>query len=379
MKTSISIIILLILTCCASTSNSRLTNFYFDESPNKISKSLLKSISASSQKYDLTIFYTSDDSRKIDNFLEGIKGAYFFQKSIGKNKKSIKFSKIIKNKNFCKSIKSLAGKKIIVHSEKLDSSSKKCLSKLNSDYYLVSLGEYQDLSGVTLINLKNQNYLSQLISYESFNLSNFIFISKDISELEKFNKNTEIGDKKISEDSFALIDGLKNFENQIASLFELSLSQKRKRDLQKEIGDEIRITPRARKDISSVIVSSSSDIANRIVPAFKYNLLFDIDIFNLPNHFDYWNPTSSVDDLNGTQGLEYPILLNKINLGSAKFKNYSSEEKIIYALGFDLINYISRGNGYFGLLGEYSSEENQIKIKPLKVSFKDGKISQKLN
>jgi hypothetical protein len=379
MKTSISIIILLILTCCASTSNSRLTNFYFDESPNKISKSLLKSISASSQKYDLTVFYADDDSRKIDKFLKGIKGAYFFQKSIGKDKKSIKFSKIIMNENFCKTIKSLAGKKIIVHSEKLDSSSKKCFSELNSDYYLVSLDEYLYLSGVTLINLKNQNYLNQLIAKENFNLSNFIFISKDISELDRFNKSTELDSKKISEDSFALIDGLKNFENQIASLFELSLSQKRKRDLQREIGNEIIVNPRARKDISNVIVSSSSNIANRIVPAFKYNLLFDVEIYNLHNHCDYWNTTSSVDDLNGTKGLEYPILLNKINLGSANFKNYSSEEKIIYSLGFDLINYISRGNGYFGLLGEYSSEGNEIKIKPLKVSFENGNINQKLN
>ena len=379
MKTSISVIILLILTCCASTSNSRLANFYFDESPNKVSKSLLKSISTSSQKYDLTIFYTNNDSKKIDKFLEGVKGAYFFQKSIGKNKKSIKFSKIIKDKNFCNTIKSLAGKKIIVHYEKLDSSSKKCFSELNSDYYLVSLDKYNYLSGANLINLKNQNYLNQLIDNENYNLNNFVFISKSITELESFNKSNELYSKKISEDSFALIDGSKNFESQIASLFELSLSQKRKRDLQREIGNEIKITPRARKDISNVIVSSSSNIANRIVPAFKYNLLFDVEIFNLPNHFDYWNPSSSVDDLNETQGLEYPILLNKINLGSAKFKNYSSEEKIIYSLGFDLINYINSGNGYFGLLGEYSSEENQIRISPLQVSFKDGEIIQKLN
>jgi hypothetical protein len=379
MKTSISVIILLILTCCASTSNSRLANFYFDESPNKVSKSLLKSISTSSQKYDLTIFYTNNDSKKIDKFLEGVKGAYFFQKSIGKNKKSIKFSKIIKDKNFCNTIKSLAGKKIIVHYEKLDSSSKKCFSELNSDYYLVSLDKYNYLSGANLINLKNQNYLNQLIDNENYNLNNFVFISKSITELESFNKSNELYSKKISEDSFALIDGSKNFESQIASLFELSLSQKRKRDLQTEIGNEIKITPRARKDISNVIVSSSSNIANRIVPAFKYNLLFDVEIFNLPNHFDYWNPSSSVDDLNETQGLEYPILLNKINLGSAKFKNYSSEEKIIYSLGFDLINYINSGNGYFGLLGEYSSEGNQIKISPLQVSFKNGEIIQKLN
>jgi len=176
-----------------------------------------------------------------------------------------------------------------------------------------------------------------------------------------------------------LIDGFKNFENQIASIFELSLSQKRKRDLQKEIGNEIKITPRARKDISNVVISSSSDIASRVVPALKYNLLFDVEIYNLPNHFDAWNPAVSEKDLDGTFGLEYPILLNKINLGSSNFETYSSEEKINYALGFDLVNFINNGNDYFGLLGEFFFQGNNIEIKPLQVSFKDGEMNQKLN
>lgn len=379
MKTSISVIILLILTCCASTSNSRLTNFYFDESPNKVSKSLLKSISASSQRYDLTIFYSKDDSKRTEKFLEGVKGAYFFQKSLGKERKSIKFSEIIGNKNFCNKMKSSVGKKIIVYSKNLDSISKKCLSGLNSDYYFVFLDDYRYLPEVISINLNNQNYLSQLISNEGFNLDNFIYISKDILEFERFNENSLSNDKKISEDSFVLINSFKNFENQIASIFELSLSQKRKKDLQKEIGNEIKITPRARKDISKVVVSSSSSIANRIVPAFKYNLLFDIEIYNLPNHFDAWNPNFSLDDLNGTFGLEYPILLNKINLGSSNFETYSSEEKINYALGFDLVNFINNGNDYFGLLGEFFFQANNIEIRPLQVSFKNGEMNQKLN
>tara|TARA_B110000305_G_C19454795_1_gene650227 strand:- start:2383 stop:3519 length:1137 start_codon:yes stop_codon:yes gene_type:complete len=378
MKTSISVIILLILTCCASTSNSRLTNFYFDESPNKISKSLLKSISASSQRHDLTVFYSKDDSKRIEKFLEGIKSAYFFQKSLGKEKKLIKFNEIIKKDSFCNKIKLSDGKKIIVYSKNLDSLSEKCLSSLNSDYYFVFLDEHKYLSNVISINLKNQNYLNQLISNEDFDQSNFIFISKDTLEFDKFNKNYLIN-KKISDDSFFLIDGFKNFENQIASIFELSLSQKRKRDLQKEIGNEIKITPRARKDISNVVISSSSDIASRIVPALKYNLLFDVEIYNLPNHFDAWNPAVSEKDLDGTFGLEYPILLNKINLGSSNFETYSSEEKINYALGFDLVNFINNGNDYFGLLGEFFFQGNNIEIKPLQVSFKDGEMNQKLN
>jgi hypothetical protein len=115
------------------------------------------------------------------------------------------------------------------------------------------------------------------------------------------------------------------------------------------------------------------------VPAFKYNLLFDIEIYNLPNHFDAWNPNFSLDDLNGTFGLEYPILLNKINLGSSNFETYSSEEKINYALGFDLVNFINNGNDYFGLLGEFFFQANNIEVRPLQVSFKNGEMNQKLN
>jgi hypothetical protein len=139
------------------------------------------------------------------------------------------------------------------------------------------------------------------------------------------------------------------------------------------------MTPRYRKDITSVIVSSSSNIAKRIVPAFKYNLLFGIQIYNLPNHFDSWNQTASFDDLEDTQGLEYPILLNKVNLGAVNFYKYSPEEKIYYSLGFDLINSINFGNGYFGLLGNYYYDGQTITIRPLKVSFKAGKVVQELN
>ena len=178
---------------------------------------------------------------------------------------------------------------------------------------------------------------------------------------------------------FLLIEDSKNFEDEIASAFDLKNSEKRRNDLQKTIDQDLKFISRSRKDISKVFLSSSSDIANRIIPAFKYNLLFDLEIYNLPNHFDVWKETSSMSDLEGTYGLEFPILVNRINLGNKYFFSYSPESKINYSLGFDLINFINRGNNYFGLLGEYYYSKNQIKIQPIKVSFEGGKLIQSLN
>ena len=78
-----------------------------------------------------------------------------------------------------------------------------------------------------------------------------------------------------------------------------------------------------------MILSSSSDVANRIVPAFKYNLLFDLELYNLPNHFDIWKETSSISDLEGTYGLEFPILVNRINLGNRNFFLIPQNQKLI--------------------------------------------------
>ena len=379
-KILISAMLLLILTCCASSSNSRISNFYIEETPNKISKNLLKDISSSSQRYNFYIFYQNSQSKNTSNFLEGIKSAFFFQKSIKNANKKVNFIELNESKDICNKINFIEGKKIIINSDLHKSIIANCANILDNNFLLIDLEENQNLLfKENIISLKTQNYLNQLSLNEDFNFNKFIFISKNISELEKFNSAFSNIDQKIREKSFILIGGDKNFENQIASIFEITKSQGRKRDLQLTLGRDLKMTPRYRKDITSVIVSSSSNIAKRIVPAFKYNLLFGIQIYNLPNHFDSWNQTASFDDLEDSQGLEYPILLNKVNLGTVNFHKNSPEEKIYYSLGFDLINSINYGNGYFGLLGNYYYDGQNITIRPLKVSFKEGKVTQELN
>jgi hypothetical protein len=379
-KILISAMLMLILTCCASSSNSRISNFYIEETPNKISKNLLKDITSSSQKYNFYIYYQNSQSKNISNFLEGIKSAFFFQKSLKSVNKKVNFIEINESKNICNKINFIEGKKIIINSDLYKSIIANCANILDNNFLLIDLEENQNLLfKENIISLKTQNYLNQLSLNEDFDFNKFIFISKNISELEKFNSAFPNVDQKTRDKSFILIRSDKNFENQIASIFEITKSQSRKRNLQSTLGRDLKMTPRYRKDITSVIVSSSSNIAKRIVPAFKYNLLFGIQIYNLPNHFDSWNQTASFDDLEDTQGLEYPILLNKVNLGAVNFYKYSPEEKIYYSLGFDLINSINFGNGYFGLLGNYYYDGQTITIRPLKVSFKAGKVVQELN
>ena len=370
--------VLLILTCCTTTSNSRIINFYGDDNPNDISKKLLRSISASSQTKDFHLIYFDDDTNKTNIFLEGARTSFFFQKSLEKNRREISFKKII-FKDLCKEVTNSTSYKIIVFPTTPDLLNANCLNNYDSNLLLVYLEEKKDVFNGNFISFNDQNFFEGLVLNDLFANEDYLFITKNINEIEKLRFALKEKEIKYNPDNFLLIEDSKNFEDEIASAFDLKNSEKRRNDLQKTIDQDLKFISRSRKDISKVILSSSSDIANRIIPAFKYNLLFDLEIYNLPNHFDVWKETSSMSDLEGTYGLEFPILVNRINLGNKNFFSYSPESKINYSLGFDLINFINHGNNYFGLLGEYYYSKNQIKIQPINVSFEEGKLIQSLN
>ena len=370
--------VLLILSCCTTTSNSRIINFYGDDNPNDISKKLLRSISASSQTKDFHLIYFDDDTNKTNIFLKGARTSFFFQKSLERNRREISFKKII-FEDLCKEITNSTSYKIIVFPTTPDLLNANCLNNYDSNLLLVYLEEKKDVFSGNFISLNDQNFFEELVLNDLFANEDYLFITKNINEIEKLRFTLKGKEIKYNRDNFLLIEDSKNFEDEIASAFDLKNSEKRRNDLQKTIDQDLKFISRSRKDISKVILSSSSDIANRIIPAFKYNLLFDLEIYNLPNHFDVWKETSSMSDLEGTYGLEFPILVNRINLGNKNFFSYSPESKINYSLGFDLINFINHGNNYFGLLGAYYYSKNQIKIQPIKVSFEEGKLIQSLN
>ena len=370
--------VLLILSCCATTSNPRIIDFYGDDNPNDVSKKLLKSISASSQTKDFHLIYFNDDTNKTNIFLEGARTSFFFQKSLEKNRREISFKKII-FEDLCKEVTNSTSYKIIIFPTVPDLSNANCLNNYNSNLLLVFLEEKKDDFNSNFISFNDQNFFEGLVFNDLFADEDYLFITKNINEIEKLIFTLEGKEIKYNPDNFLLIEDSKNFEDEIASAFDLKNSEKRKNDLQNIINQDLKFISRSREDISKVILSSSSDIANRIIPAFKYNLLFDLEIYNLPNHYDVWKETSSISDLEGTYGLEFPILVNRINLGNENFFSYSPESKINYSLGFDLINFINRGNDYFGLLGAYYYSKNQIKIQPINVSFEEGKLIQSLN
>ena len=370
------VLILLILSCCASTSNPRISNFYENIEPNNVTKKLLRNISAATPKENIQIIFFSDSSNKTRKFLEGARTSFFFQKSLNNNKKNIFFKKI-SSSNLCKESDSLI-LKIIIFSEDDPKIDKECLDKFNSNVMLVYLDKRKNNFTNNFISLDSQNYFEELFLNGTFDGGNYLYISKNIGEIENlvsYLKNNNNYDSN----AFLLMQETNNFENEIAKVFDLENSENRKLNLERLVNKDLKFISRSRKDIKKVIVSSSSDVANRIIPAFKYNLLFDLEIFNLPNHYDVWKETSNPSDFEGTSGLEYPILINKINLGTEGFFSYSPESKINYSLGFDLINFLNYGNGYFGLLGEYNYIENEVKISPINISFQEGKLIQGLN
>ena len=377
-KRIISIILIsLILSCCASTSNPRISNFYDNSEPNDVSKKILRNISAANQKKDFKIIFFSDSSNKTKKFLEGTRTSFFFQKSLNNNKKEISFKKISPS-SLCKEVDSLSFKIIIFSDDDLNVDAS-CLKDFNSNLLLVYLNSNKIYLTNNFVSLDNQNYFEKLFLDRTFDNDDYLFISKNIDEIEKLVTNLENNNRYYDTNAFLLIEGINDFENEIAKVFDIKNSENRKNNLQRLINKDLKFISRSRKDVKKVIVSSSSDIANRIIPAFKYNLLFDLDIYNLPNHYDVWKETSAPSDLEGTFGLEYPILVNKINLGSKDFFSYSPESKINYSLGFDLINFLNYGNGYFGLLGEYKYKENEVKISPINISFEEGNLVQNLN
>ena len=370
--------ILLILSCCATSSNPRITNFYGNENPNDVSKKLLKSITDSSQTRDIHLIYFNDNTNKTNMFLEGARTSFFFQKSLSKNRREISFKKII-FEDICKEVTNSTSFKIVIFPTIPDFLNANCLDKYNSNLLLVYLEEKKNAFNNDFISLKNQNFFEGFVKNGLFVNEDYLFITKNINEIEKLILTLKEKGIKYNSDNFLLIDDARNFEDEIASAFNLINSEKRKNDLQNVINQDLKFVSRSREDISKVILSSSSSVANRIVPAFKYNLLFDLELYNLPNHFDIWKETSSISDLEGTYGLEFPILVNRINLGNRNFFSYSPESKINYSLGFDLINFVNYGNNYFGLLGEYYYSKNQIRIQPINVSFSQGKLIQSLN
>ena len=137
-----------------------------------------------------------------------------------------------------------------------------------------------------------------------------------------------------------------------------------RRNVESILNRDLEFSTRKRKDLEAIILISSSEAAKRILPALKFNLLQDIAVFNMPNHYDSWNDSSSPSDLENSQGLEHPILLNKMNFDDDSFNFLNSKEKVIYSLGFDALGVINK-RSHFGFLGQHSIENGKVSLSPV--------------
>jgi len=244
------VLILLILSCCASTSNPRISNFYENIEPNNVTKKLLRNISAATPKENIQIIFFSDSSNKTRKFLEGARTSFFFQKSLNNNKKNIFFKKI-SSSNLCNESDSLI-LKIIIFSEDDPKIDKECLDKFNSNVMLVYLDKRKNNFTNSFISLDSQNYFEELFLNGTFDGRNYLYISKNIGEIENlvsYLKNNNNYDSN----AFLLIQETNNFENEIAKVFDLENSENRKLNLERLVNKDLKFISRSRKDINTSI------------------------------------------------------------------------------------------------------------------------------
>ena len=171
-----------------------------------------------------------------------------------------------------------------------------------------------------------------------------------------------------------------DYEQKIADYFEINLSNERVRSLRNVLKEKINFSPRKRKDIEKIYIDASPNKTKRIIPAIRYNLIFDAEILTYPKSIDVWNSELSLSELNKVEGFEYPVLLNRINIFEKVIPEMDVNEIIAFSAGFDIFFFGTkirgRSSNFFGLLGKYEINENFLYSKPLKFSIDPSGVKQ---
>ena len=299
------------------------------------------------------IYHESRDVLK-EEFLYGIKSAYFFLKENQKRNSSLNFVSFSDEKDFSCSIIKSNNKKIIYLDEKTNEILRKCDLKNSNNILLINSLKNKIKKNLNFID-PYFSYLEYLFTYESFiDDQDFIVITDKETKAEKtFFLNKE-----------------SNIEREISMLFEINNSSKRKTDLERITQNRIYLTPRYRKDLKKIVIDTEKIPAERIIAALKFNLVFDPQIYILPRQLDVWR-ISDKEVFKNLKGFEHPILLQKGFLFDENFESKPLIDKIFYSVGFDSLLFFSRGinRRYVGLLGEYTKNNTQIFIEPEKIGF----------
>ena len=216
---------------------------------------------------------------------------------------------------------------------------------------------------------------------------NSLFTSINVSSDREFTQIDKkslliIGKNRISKKNEGVLS-LKNssdYEQKIADYFEINLSNERVRSLKNVLKEKVIFSPRKRKDIDKIYIDASPDETKRIIPAIRYNLIFNAEILTYPKSIDVWNSELSLSELNKVKGFEYPVLLNRMNIFEKIFPQLNVNEIIAFSAGFDIFFFgtriKSRSSNFSGLLGRYEIKENFLYSKPLKFSINPSGVKQ---
>ena len=291
------------------------------------------------------IFYSEKvDKKIISSFMKGMEFGFFSNQVSVKSKLSFI---ALDEKSDCSTIKAKGFSLILVND-------------LNSEFYKKCKRRLSRNSLFTSINLDSEVEFSQIEEKS-------LLISGKNRNLKK-NKNILI----LKNDS--------DYENKIADYFEINLSSERVRSLRNVLKEKISFSSRKRKDIDKIFIDASPNETKRIIPAIRYNLIFDAEIFTYPKSIDVWNSELSLSEMNKIEGFEYPVLLNRMNIFEKIMPQLDVNEKIAFSAGFDIFFFGTKIRGrsfnFPGLLGKYEIKEGFIHFKPLKFSINSNGVKQ---
>lgn len=371
-KIALYLLLTMLFYSCATTENDELREFNFNFDSNQITKKIFNELKTISIKRDIEIIQSSG-SQKEEIFKKGFLAAFYFNNKFSKSKKRLYFVDVEEKIKTCRNPSRSRSITLILESSLSGNLLEKC-DFTKSSTFVIKLNESTSVTGYKEITL-NHSFFEDLRVINILKTNKFLLLSLEISEIERFINFAKQNNLEIKKKNLFLLEKTNDFESTVAQIFEQNRSNIRKRNVESILNRDLEFSTRKRKDLEAIILISSSEAAKRILPALKFNLLQDIAVFNMPNHYDSWNDSSSPSDLENSQGLEHPILLNKMNFDDDSFNFLNSKEKVIYSLGFDALGVINK-RSHFGFLGQHSIENEKVNLEPIKVRFFKGEIFQ---
>ena len=371
-KIALYLLLSMLFYSCAITENDELREFNFNFDSNQITKKIFNELKTISIKRDIEIIQSSN-SQKEEIFKKGFLAAFYFNNKFSKNKKRLYFVDVEEKIKTCRNPSKSRSITLILESSLSGNLLEKC-DFTKSSTFVIKLNKSTSVTGYKEITL-NHSFFEDLRVINILKTNKFLLLSLEISEIERFINFAKQNNLEIKKKNLFLLEKTNDFESTVAQIFEQNSSNIRKRNVESILNRDLEFSTRKRKDLEAIILISSSEAAKRILPALKFNLLQDITVFNMPNHYDSWNDSSSPSDLENSQGLEHPILLNKLNFDDDSFNFLNSKEKVIYSLGFDALGVINK-RSHFGFLGQHSIENGKVNLEPIKVRFFKGEIFQ---